>query len=120
MRYVAIDKVIDLLYAIDDISKLTMSPTIFDNSVDHSCDICPASRDNSSDFTPKKQIYSTVHLFIRLAPPLNNFRTPTVHNMNDISPNNRLPNDIKPERHISECDINTNDVNRNETLTRMT
>jgi len=44
-----VDKVMTLLYAVPDISELTMTPGIFDNSEEYDCDTCPACEDMSGD-----------------------------------------------------------------------
>ena len=44
-----VDKVMDLLRAVPDISELTMNPGIFDHSREYDCDTCPASRDYAGD-----------------------------------------------------------------------
>jgi hypothetical protein len=53
MKFIKIEKVLDLLTAIPDLSELTLSPYIFDNSEYYDCDICPAHKDNSGDLYDK-------------------------------------------------------------------
>ena len=44
-----VEKVLDLLHAMPDISELTMSPRIFDDTDDYDCDSCPSCKDNAGD-----------------------------------------------------------------------